>query len=89
MDENVFDYDFRPVILIDFLGSDEKVSISSLIDSGSDANISFKQVGEFLGLKFSGKPSERIDGIGKTLRGWRHPIDIEFKSNSKIIFRWP
>ena len=74
MNDYTYDYDGRPVILVDFLGSEEKVSLGSLIDSGSDTNVSFKQIGEFLGIKFSGRPTEKIEAIGKTLKGWKRPI---------------
>ncbi len=85
MSEYAFDYDGRPVIFVDFLGSKEKVSFGSLIDSGSDTNVSFKEIGKFLGIKFSGSPGERIEGIGKTLKGWKHPIDIEFSGQKFSI----
>ena len=78
MTEYIFDYDDRPVILVDFICADEKVSLGTLIDSGSDANVSFRQIGEFLGIKFSGRPDAKIESIGKTLKGWKRPVEIDF-----------
>ena len=84
MNEYIFDYDGRPIIFVDFLGN-EKVSLASLIDSGADTNVSFKEVGKFLGIKFSGRPNERVEAIGKTLKGWKCPIDIEFMNQKFSI----
>lgn len=78
MNEHIFDYNDRPVILVDFLAPDEKISIASLIDSGADMSVSFKEIGEFLGIKFSGKPDQKIESFGRTLKGWKREVEIEF-----------
>ena len=60
------------------LGAQHRFDVGFSQRVSTKLNVSFKEVGEFLGIKFSGRPNEKIEGIGKTLKGWKHPIDIEF-----------
>jgi len=79
MNDHIFDYyNNRPLIFADFLFPREKISVLSLVDSGSDTNISFKEIGKSFGIKFSGKPDHKVEGIGKTLKGWKYPVEMEF-----------
>lgn len=79
MVEYTFDYELRPMVLIDVLCvTGEKISLASLIDSGADKSISFKAIGKVLGIKFSGKPTDKITGIDRVVKGWKRPISIEF-----------
>ncbi|MBI2076536.1 MAG: hypothetical protein HYT72_04790 [Candidatus Aenigmarchaeota archaeon] len=121
----------RPIALLPFVLpemtiEDNTTRIAALIDSGADKSVSFKEIGEGLGLKFFGQATEPISGISGETKAWKLPIkvkigdeefvieinwmdkemdansdypfvlgregifdkfDIEFKSNSKIIFR--
>ncbi len=67
----------RPVIELPFrYASGESLDISSLIDSGADRSVSFKEVGEGLGIKFVGKPSEPVTGITGEESAWQKPVYV-------------
>jgi len=126
--ETSFAYDSKPLIPISIFCPQDPLELNALIDSGSDINFSYSRIGKlFLGIKFPVKPSDKIIGIDRHVKGWirtinvqicnekfpidvlflntrkfdpqkdipivlgREPLfekfDIEFKNNSKIVFK--
>jgi len=74
---------FRPAILIPFkhLTLDIEIQLDALIDSGADCSVSFREIGEQLGIKFEGKPKEEIGLVGNVIMGWKAPIQFRIGDN--------
>lgn len=72
----------RPVILIPFELPEKTITentsrIASLIDSGADKSVSFKEIGESLGIIFSGSPTEPVDGLTGSEKAWKKPVRMK------------
>jgi hypothetical protein len=74
-----FYYGIFPTVPVSTKYEGQLVDVDTLIDSGSDYNISFKIIGEaFFGIRFPRKTTAEIIGIDKKVRGWRIPVEIDF-----------
>jgi hypothetical protein len=69
---------YRPRIRIIIKGPKEKVDITGLLDSGSDAVLLPRWIGDIIGTDFT-KPKEEIEGLHEKIEAVEQTVTIQVK----------